>query len=297
MSEPIGPRAREVILVFATLAVVVASVWLFPRKNGRETVPAGDREPTASAESRFAAAVFDSDGDGLLDWEEELWGTDKERQDTDGDGTPDGEEVASRRDPRKAGTGDSLDTPLVIVEQKEPPLVGDTPLAIRPPQPGAGVPLPPEEFPKETPENEPLYAFGNAVGALIIAATADTDAELAFWNSAAGAVRMNQQLIRGFTELAQKYEKLAADITSIVPPEEAAGIHASFAKAYRRYAEAIRAISKTPADSYMSGEAIALYSDAAIALGRAFVDVSDFFYRGGVGFDKTAPGHIFMFPR
>lgn len=39
----------------------------------------------------------DSDGDGLLDWEETLWGTDPYKIDTDGDGILDGEYVANRK--------------------------------------------------------------------------------------------------------------------------------------------------------------------------------------------------------
>ncbi len=39
----------------------------------------------------------DTDGDGLRDWEEALWGMDKENPDTDGDGLLDGQEVESKR--------------------------------------------------------------------------------------------------------------------------------------------------------------------------------------------------------
>ncbi len=50
----------------------------------------------------------DADGDGLLNWQEALWGTDPNNKDTDGDGTPDGEEVANNRDPKKAGPNDKM---------------------------------------------------------------------------------------------------------------------------------------------------------------------------------------------
>jgi len=52
----------------------------------------------------------DSDGDGLLDWEETLWGTDPNNTDSDGDGTDDGEEVANGRNPAKARPDDSIKT-------------------------------------------------------------------------------------------------------------------------------------------------------------------------------------------
>ena len=108
---------------------------------------------------------------------------------------------------------------------------------------------------------------------------------------------MNDSLLQGFAELAQKYEKLAADIASTTPPEEAEEIHAALAKAYTHYADAVRAISKTPKDSYFSPGAMTDFSNAALELGQAFVSVSDLFYRKGVRFGPTEPGNVFMFPR
>lgn len=51
----------------------------------------------------------DTDGDGLLDWEEGLRKTDPNNPDTDGDGTNDGDEVLLRRDPTIPGPDDSVD--------------------------------------------------------------------------------------------------------------------------------------------------------------------------------------------
>lgn len=45
----------------------------------------------------------DTDGDGILDWAEELLGTDPANPDSDNDGTPDGEEIKLKRDPLKNG--------------------------------------------------------------------------------------------------------------------------------------------------------------------------------------------------
>lgn len=55
-----------------------------------------------------ASAGSDIDGDGLLDWEEELWRTDPKNPDTDGDGTPDGEEVDNNRHPNVARPNDEI---------------------------------------------------------------------------------------------------------------------------------------------------------------------------------------------
>lgn len=50
----------------------------------------------------------DTDEDGLLDWQEELYGSDVRIKDTDGDGTNDGDEIQLKRDPIVAGPNDPL---------------------------------------------------------------------------------------------------------------------------------------------------------------------------------------------
>lgn len=52
----------------------------------------------------------DTDGDGLSDWEEGLWGTDINNPDSDGDGTEDGVEVDQNRDPLDESANDRLAT-------------------------------------------------------------------------------------------------------------------------------------------------------------------------------------------
>ena len=46
----------------------------------------------------------DSDGDGLKDWEEALWGTDPNNPDTDGDGILDGAEIQQKREALQLST-------------------------------------------------------------------------------------------------------------------------------------------------------------------------------------------------
>lgn len=67
-------------------------------------------------------SAIDLDGDGLLDWEEEMWETDMTNPDTDGDGTADGEEVRRGRNPLIVGPNDFVlaNTPeYYLLEQKQ----------------------------------------------------------------------------------------------------------------------------------------------------------------------------------
>jgi hypothetical protein len=59
---------------------------------------------------------LDSDGDGLYDWEEVLWGMDPFNPDTTGNGMLDGQEVAARRRELQAQSGVLNDTPLTYTD-------------------------------------------------------------------------------------------------------------------------------------------------------------------------------------
>lgn len=60
--------------------------------------------------------MLDSDGDGLYDWEEVLWGMDPLNPDTTGNGILDGQEVAARRRELQAQSSDLNDTPLTYTD-------------------------------------------------------------------------------------------------------------------------------------------------------------------------------------
>lgn len=68
---------------------------------------------------------IDSDRDGLVDWKENLYGTDPKKADTDNDGTSDVQEIEDNRDPLKANTAsegqepnDKIDA-AIVAENKQ----------------------------------------------------------------------------------------------------------------------------------------------------------------------------------
>lgn len=73
---------------------------IFPKGEGMANIFSGDSQK-------------DSDDDGLPDWQESLWRTNKNNSDTDGDGTKDGEEIKLGRDPLKKGPDDKLSPSLI----------------------------------------------------------------------------------------------------------------------------------------------------------------------------------------
>ena len=76
------------------------------RNKTDKEIPLKDISFGTSVKSGIEA--IDTDEDGLMDWEELLWGTDVNKKDTDGDKTTDGDEVRGGRNPTKEGPDDYL---------------------------------------------------------------------------------------------------------------------------------------------------------------------------------------------
>lgn len=108
-------RAKKKAIIFSAVlmltALAGAGFWVDYKKFLPQTKNAektGQTPENAKRDSIAAEAAKDSDGDGLKDWEEAVWGTDPQNPDSDKDKTTDGEEIAQGRDPLKKGPDDKI---------------------------------------------------------------------------------------------------------------------------------------------------------------------------------------------
>ena len=112
---------KTVVSIITVLVIgwLVLYIWDLG-KNGKE--PSADLADS-SQKNLEAEANKDTDGDGLKDWEEDLWKTEITKNDTDSDGTIDGDEVKAGRNPKIAGAcdktcTDKLETPEETSQKK-----------------------------------------------------------------------------------------------------------------------------------------------------------------------------------
>ncbi|MEK7560850.1 MAG: hypothetical protein AAB539_02740 [Patescibacteria group bacterium] len=98
------------LVIFGLLALLIGIVIVAGRskkianlqRRGAETDNILPEEPERKL------ADTDTDGDGLKDWEEVLYGTKTDNPDSDSDGATDNEEVRNSHDPLKPGPNDKL---------------------------------------------------------------------------------------------------------------------------------------------------------------------------------------------
>jgi hypothetical protein len=102
-NKKLRPEAKIGTAVIVGGFLIASSVYIM-----RENQPARVAEANIQFEEIAVQSQTDTDGDGLFDWEEDVWKTDPAIADTDGDGTNDGEEIAFGRNPIVAGPLDDL---------------------------------------------------------------------------------------------------------------------------------------------------------------------------------------------
>ena len=105
------PNKKTLLLLLVAIIAVTVTAYLIFYKSNKEVYMAS---VTAVPNGESSILAKDSDGDGLKDWEEQLWKTDPRNPDSDGDGTPDGVEIKNGRNPTVAGPNDKLDTETVV---------------------------------------------------------------------------------------------------------------------------------------------------------------------------------------
>lgn len=105
--------SRKFIVFIGSVVLLGAVIWagsaLLAKKTRYEKK---DIESVSSGDASDNFYTKDSDDDGVYDWEESLWGTDPNKQDTDGNGVSDGDEIEEKKDEIEAQNNISGDAEI-----------------------------------------------------------------------------------------------------------------------------------------------------------------------------------------
>lgn len=121
------------LYISGSLALLIVGIGIIVNLPDRPRVSGLAASNTSSTESTTLSENEDdqdTDGDGLFDWEEFLYGSDPKKQDTDGDGAQDGEEVRTGRNPIVPNTAPAGESPNDPLTQLQDPNFASTSAAI-----------------------------------------------------------------------------------------------------------------------------------------------------------------------
>ena len=109
--------SKKLVLSFTILAVLLLGSFAVSELFNKDAYFGENNIKVAELRGSFSEK--DTDGDGLMDWEESLWNTDINKSDTDGDGTNDNDEIIQKRNPAIAGPDDLLPEDIVLSDEKK----------------------------------------------------------------------------------------------------------------------------------------------------------------------------------
>lgn len=256
-------------------------------------------------------AAKDNDRDGLMDWEEALWGTDHTNPDSDGDGTLDGDEVSQNRNPMISGEDEiatTTDTGNYVPQETDPnSLTSKIARSI---------------FENVT-ETSSIDAYSPEVGAQIAAQIAQAAANAAqpqivfnigdvktisqptkadikaYGNETMRHILENMRDVyldpSAYEDLgvsARGFRAIAEDLAQMPVPAQIAGTHSKIVNNYFNIYEALEYVyyyKKDPAQALL---ALRTYSDIAQEQPRQFMVVEDYLKANGIIYNADEPGAV-----
>lgn len=257
------------------------------------SLPVAERvvaSPTAAL--REQVIEKDSDGDGLRDWEEELWGTDPFKVDTDGDGVLDGDFVRNRvadKEVKEIVNFEDLNftqqfSREFFAEFLQARADGEITPAERERLlasllSGVDASLPRAQAPSalETTvtSEESVSAYVRTLAQVIINATPEgiTESELDLLER--GLEEKDPALLEEVSRIGAGYKELAEELRGVVPPSQLRSAHASLITASARLSVIIESFGGAFDDALLALAHFPSYEPEAVRLSNAVTSISD----------------------
>jgi hypothetical protein len=327
-------RKKFKLVIFGLLVIAVVSfLALLPNKADykvNEVLSVGDNINSNAKEKMLNAIIKkDTDGDGLKDWEEELWGTDKNNPDTDGDGKNDGDEVNAGESPIVVGSGVANNDASEIQKKKNDFDTKDAKLTTTDKfaqaffqeylylkQSGASLDEMSKEFLISSAadnffalnENNSEYLMKD----IVIAPYENTQTIKEYGNAIAKTVQKyskpnnkddldifekalryeDPMLLAELKDSIFMYESLANDFISIPAPKAIAPIHLDIANGYKNIADSLKKMILAFDDPLLSLSGINDYMTALEKQVSLSVPMRDYFFNNGIVFASYEAGAV-----
>lgn len=316
-----APGKRFIALAILVVALI-SSVLIF--RNTESSGPTG----IVSIEkvAREVIVEIDSDGDGLKDWEEILYGTDPNNPDTDGDGVNDGVQRAQSeekaREQQEAYLADltkavdpnnpsfktlpytdqvsqSLLVHYLALKQSGTPLTGSSLVSILQNTPTYDVSsietrlfTETDILVSNTSDTPALYAYGNNLGKLLVIPEGDAPAnELLVFQD---FIQTGDQdaLQNGLADIIVKHQKIVDGMRGIPVPLVLVEKHLALMNALTKVQNELVPLRDIGEDPFLAISVVGTYNENSSNRARAFAAIYNFLLNAGVVFSKSDPGHL-----
>lgn len=309
----------RVFLILLAVVVVGVSVFVIINRNGEgEVYTTDDRVRVTSVVSETNRDILaDPDNDGLANWEEILWGTDKFNDDTDGDGTDDGIEVAEKRNPTQAENDQLVTEPATETSATKQLSIDLFSQYLIARDSGADVVGPVSDdivgsvltsdylsLPVEKHEadillidtNISLEEYANTIGLLLLA----TSGQIGVDESEASILEQYQQTENAsvLAELAgpfDRYTKLRDALLATETPPETAVVHLAMLNSIERIRSGLLGIQQLNEDSILGIVGLSVYKDGSLNMINTLEYAQNIYTENGIFFEEGQAGYVFLY--
>lgn len=270
-----------VMILFFLVLITVGTFFVLSFSNKSIDFPEKmtSKAPDVSNDNDLS---FDSDNDGLRDWEEALWKTDPKNPDSDGDNILDGAEAKNNRE-ILFQEYTSYQTSKPVETEK----ISKTTETQTDPIPK------PNTVENQTPENE-LHLYGNIAGKILKVRGIEVQQELIFFNNL--GKEMSSEEFDGLEKTAIGYRDTSISLGLVSTPEAVKNIHASMIKAYANISNSIMHLTSFRKVGIVPIEEIQNYNKVALEIGNSVYPLVVFFKQNNVKFSSNEDGYIFVNP-
>gem|GEM_PF-7011229 len=310
---------KKNLLLFIVCAAVIACAFAYAeyRNSSKKTTVQVESDVIAAEILATTLSTTDTDGDGLKDWEEELWGLNANNKDTDNDGIDDGREVTERAQKndehleksasaatavkkatqteefskkfftnylelRKSGNLNEASIQDLVSRMAE----GVTNTKTSPAYTTKNIVI----TPSTTNENYKRYA--NTFG------TIRERYKQSYENnplqvSEDGPNLEDPKLLKRIGEISEMYKKMAAELSKVPVPQPLASTHLSLLNSYLQSSAGLYQISIIATDPILAIKGIAQHQEASVREQALVKDVSTFLKQKGIIFTLGEGGRFF----
>jgi hypothetical protein len=296
--------------------ILVGSGLAYNINDSREAMKKDAGDVAGVATTTVAAGDRDSDNDGLPDWEEVVYGTDRNNPDSDGDGVLDGDEVRVGRNPMKAGPDDEF----AVLDSPDFATSGDDALGIKKEffaqylkdqssdiQEATFRSLVKRFDPKEFQpkynlvdlkiisdnSREEYRAYANEFGKLITKYISAATYHNEIWILQNALPKSDKELLKELQLPAIGYRNFSNDLLRLNVPSDLAKWHLEIINGYDVMSRSIFAMIFTVDNPVRGTGAYEAYIAHTLFVMEGYAGMVNSIHKKGVVFDLAEPGHYF----